>query len=171
MASSSCGNPDCRCGNILESLDVENKSPDNDFFLHEAERAKTVTIEYVSSEEQTLLEFARYWEDLVREEKEIHDSKRHRYTGGRDPLENYVKSSDIMAIAGAGRTDRGALVSMIGRLSEKVNRIATMCGQDDFIQEDQGTDTDDEDFRQTCQDISIIAKLCAIDAARLRGTI
>ncbi|KKL99622.1 hypothetical protein LCGC14_1812560, partial [marine sediment metagenome] len=131
----------------------------------------TTNMEYVSPEEQTLLEFARYWEDLVREEKEIHDSKRHRYTGGRDPLENYVKSSDIMAIAGAGRTDRGALVSMIGRLSEKVNRIATMCGQDDFIQEDQGTDTDDEDFRQTCQDISIIAKLCAIDAARLRGTI
>ena len=107
----------------------------------------------------------------MKEEKKIHDSKRLRYTGGRDPLENYVKSSDIMAIAGAGRTDRGALVSMLGRLSEKVNRIATMCGQDDFIQENQGTDTDDEDFRQTCQDISIIAKLCAIETARLRGTI
>ncbi len=110
--------------------------------------------------------FEAMWDKLCKLETETHNTKRHRYTGDRDPLENYLKTSDIINIACAGHTDRGALPAMLGRIMEKVQRAATMVGQDDFFDQNQGKEMN-EGLSDSFVDIAVISKLCNIEMHRL----
>ena len=103
----------------------------------------------------------------------IHDNKRKRYTGGLDPLLNYLTCSEWIArlleqqypeAAGFVRS-RGALFAMVARQGEKFQRVITMIGAPDFFDSGQG---EDESFRDTTIDLSVIANLIEIDSWRLR---
>lgn len=124
------------------------------------------------SEEVT--KFERKWAELVAREREVHTAKRLRYTGGGDPLANYRQTSEglcmlidalISDTAAKLLRERGAMPAMIARLTEKLQRITVMLGQHDFLYPQQG---EDETFEDTCIDIAVIAKLCAIEAWRLK---
>ena len=103
----------------------------------------------------------------------IHDNKRKRYTGGLDPLLNYLTCSEWIArmleqehpeAAGFVRS-RGALFAMMARLGEKFQRMATMIGSPDFFDRGQG---EDESFKDTTTDVAVISQLIEIDSWRLR---
>lgn len=110
--------------------------------------------------------FDEMWDKLCKQENDTHEAKRHRYTGGRDPLENYLKTGEVITIATAGHSDRGALPAMLGRLMEKVNRAATMVGQEDFFDVNQGEEMN-ESLSDSFIDLVIISRLCNIEVRRL----
>ncbi len=103
----------------------------------------------------------------------IHDNKRKRYTGGLDPLLNYQTCSEWIARlldqqfpeAAEFVRSRGALFAMVARQGEKFQRLITMIGAEDFFDSGQG---EDESFRDTTIDLSVIANLIEIDSWRLR---
>ena len=123
--------------------------------------------------EQDIVDFERRFADKIGQMQTLHDSKRKRYTGSADPLENYLTCSDWIARmldqqfpeAGAFVRSRGALFAMIARHGEKFQRLVTMVGQPDFLDPNQG---EGEGIGDTLMDISIIAFLEDIEAWRLR---
>lgn len=113
--------------------------------------------------EQYTNEFEARFEQFIGNLRALHDSKRRAYTGGRRPLENYEMAAATLAKMGA-REDRGCLTIMVGRLQEKVNRIASLIGMDDFMTAER-----DESFEDTCMDIAVIAGLCVAERALLEA--
>lgn len=103
-------------------------------------------------------EFDRFVDTL----RGLHDAKRKAYTGGRHPLENYIKACVVLTELGC-RTDRGCLPIMFARLSEKLNRMASLAGQDGFFEGKLS-----ESFEDTCLDVAVIAGLCAAEYKLLR---
>jgi hypothetical protein len=122
---------------------------------------------------QDIADFEARFEELLGLEQSIHDNKRKRYTGGRDPLENYTQTSEWIAKmlevrfpdAAAFVRSRGALFAMVAREAEKFQRLITMIGQDDMFDPAQG---EDESFTDTAIDVSVIIKLVDIEVHRLR---
>ncbi len=114
--------------------------------------------------EEGIVQFEKAWSDILTRMQEVHDNKRMRYTGGRDPLENYLTTGRFLAIVTNTPFNKGALPSMIGRLAEKLQRLATMTGQDDFLDPKQG---EDETYEDTCIDLAVISILCAIEHPRV----
>lgn len=103
----------------------------------------------------------------------IHDNKRKRYTGGLDPLLNYLTCSEWIARmleqqfpeAAEFVRSRGALFAMVARQGEKFQRLITMIGAEDFLDSKQG---EDESFKDTAIDVAVISQLIEIDSWRLR---
>lgn len=113
---------------------------------------------------QSIKQFETAWDRILTKMQKVHDSKRKRYTGGRDPLENYLETARFLSIVMGAKNDKGALPSMIGRLAEKLQRLATMTGQDDFFKAGQG---EDESYQDTCIDLAVISILCAVEHGRV----
>lgn len=113
--------------------------------------------------EQYTHEFEARFDQFIDSLRALHDSKRRAYTGGRRPLENYEAAAATLTKMGA-REDRGCLTIMVGRLQEKVNRIASLVGMDDFMTAER-----DESFEDTCMDIAVIAGLCVAERALLEA--
>lgn len=111
------------------------------------------------------LNFDAAWEELVKREQAIHDAKRAAYTGEGDPLANYRNASAIAAVVAIGTPVNyaGGLPAMTVRLQEKLYRLALAVHRMSFGQEAG------ESFEDTCIDIAVIAKLCAIEAQRVGG--
>lgn len=118
-------------------------------------------------------DFERRYGWLLEKLVEIHASKRKRYTGGLDPLANYLETgrelSRLLQVphpeAAEFIASRGALPAMLTRMREKFQRLLVMTSQDDFLDPGQG---DEESITDTYLDIAIISLLCEIETWRLR---
>lgn len=118
----------------------------------------------VMSTEEYTERFEKVFDSFLDALRALHDSKRRAYTGGRRPLENYEQAAATLTKMGA-RDDRGCLTIMVGRLQEKVNRMASLVGMDDFFTAER-----EESFEDTCQDVAVIAGLCVAERALLLAT-
>lgn len=128
----------------------------------------------MSDEQAIVKQFEERYEWLLEKLVEIHTEKRKRYTGGLDPLANYLETSreltKLLQVpypdAAAFITSRGALPAMLTRLREKFQRVIVMTSQEDFLDPTQGGD---ETITDTYLDIAIISLLCEIESVRLRN--
>ena len=105
-----------------------------------------------NSSERPATDFDAIWDSLVGREKSLHDRKKNDYTGDRDPLYNYATAAKIMGVS--------TEVAMLGRLMEKLTRLQVL------LTDGKQSRVVDESIEDTCLDISVIAKLIAVEHTR-----
>lgn len=95
-------------------------------------------------------DFDKSYRQLCEKEIEIHDKKKAAYTGGGDPLANYQAAADFAGI-------HVALV-MLSRMQEKMYRLKLVA--------EGAVSNDGDTVEDACLDISVIAKLLAIELSQ-----
>lgn len=112
---------------------------------------------------------------LIQRLKGLHQAKRKRYAGNRHPLDNYLRSGEVLSVVADGIDPDlgeevrklGALPIMLARIQEKIVRVATMIGQEDFFHPLQGAEMA-ETLTDTYLDIANIALLMDAETRRVR---